>query len=217
MRLKVLTAIFLIPVMWTSGFCGSDAGDRWGFGCRVFYFDIAPGTLGDVDSEFDQSASAELHAIYHATSSFSLELSAQYVKTGMAACYDDQCGDMGTLEQVPIFMTANLRFPVEKVNALLYLGAGIGYFINSFENEAHNDTNTFFALNQTVVNVEDSLGSVLSFGVEYQFTPTISLLFDVRCIFQKADIKIQSERGVVEDSSTPLNTSLFGLGLRYSF
>lgn len=216
MRLTALTTLFLALAISVNGYCETNSINRWGFGTRIFYYDIAPGTLKDAETEFEQSAAGELHAIYHATSWFSLEVSAQYAKTDMEAYYDDKRGDMGTLEQIPLLIIGNIRFPVEKVNAYIYLGAGIGYFINSFENETHDHTREFFAENQTI-DVKDSLGGVLSFGSEYQFTPEISLLFDIKCVFQKADVEVQSEKLEMKDTNTSLNTSLFGLGLRYYF
>ena len=128
----LLVIVALLLVFAQVGFA-QDMNGKFGIGARIGYVNYSGDSIDDTDVDFDDAAMFGGNLVYYLHSYFSLELSADYVKTdteikgsGLSPT------NIGELKQIPIILNGCFHFSTnQKISP--YLSAGIGYYINDFD------------------------------------------------------------------------------------
>jgi opacity protein-like surface antigen len=128
----------------------------------------------------------------------------------------------GKLSLIPLQVSLQGRFPVGE-KFVPYLGAGLGYYISSFEidSEISDDWNALgFDIEE---KVESALAYHISLGIDYFFTSNLALNAEV--IYTLADsegswsitdqVSGTQASGVIEE--TDFDNFMVGIGLKYYF
>jgi outer membrane protein len=135
MKKKILILFFvvsaLVLVFGQVGFA-QDMKGKFGIGARIGYVNYAGddyNVLGsNIDVDFDNAAMYGGNLVYYIQRYFSLELSADYVKTDTELkSVDSSPTNIGELKQIPIILNGRFHFSTnQKISP--YLSAGIGYY-----------------------------------------------------------------------------------------
>ena len=218
MKKRFLTTISIIICLFFLNTPGvAQEKKKFAFGIRGADLRIGTAAIGDVNGNFDEAAVIDAHIIYFFKNKYSLELSATTVKTGMAVEVNSTSGAFGDITQIPIMLTGSYHLPINKGNGRFYLGAGVGYFLNDFDNITRNETADFFALN-IKADVENSVGGHFTVGSEFFFFKHWALNLDLKGIFNKAEFTLTPTGGSdPETRDMALNAFVIGLGIRYYF
>ena len=100
----LLVIVALLLVFAQVGFA-QDMNGKFGIGARIGYVNYSGDSIDDTDVDFDDAAMFGGNLVYYLHSYFSLELSADYVKTDTEVKGSDiSSTNIGELKQVPIIL-----------------------------------------------------------------------------------------------------------------
>ncbi|MBU0990878.1 MAG: outer membrane beta-barrel protein [Proteobacteria bacterium] len=223
MKTNVYVSIGLLVILIFSANQGrAEDFNRFGVGFRLSGMNIGTtnfetGDAGDLDAKFDNSVTYSLTFTYFLHQRFSVELSADSFNSDLEVHHDSNSGVLGEFTQRPFLLTGRMHFRINERNGNFFLGAGVGYYNNDFDNHNRTGTEDFFALNLTT-DVKDSFGMHLCAGAEYFLSKHIALNFDVKMIVNQAEFKFRpdnSSTSVTRDVS--MNASFVGIGFKYYY
>jgi outer membrane protein len=216
MKKKILILFFVVSALvLVFGQIGlaQDMNGKFGIGARIGYVNYAGddyNVLGsNIDVDFDNAAMYGGNLVYYIQRYFSLELSADYVKTDTELKgVDSSPTNIGELKQVPIILNGRFHFSTnQKISP--YLSAGIGYYINDFDLSASSSGEE--------VKVDDSFGFNLGGGIQFLLNEHFAIDLDLKYIFNKTDFESRVTGEPTEEESIDLNNFYAGIGLKYYF
>ena len=202
----------LVLVFSQVGFA-QDMKGKFGIGARIGYVNYAGDNYDDsgsnIDIDFDEAASYGGNLVYYIERYFSLELSADYIKTdteikgpGISPT------NIGKLKQVPVVLNGRFHFSTnQKISP--YLSAGIGYYFNDF------DLSDSSAGDE--INPDNSFGFNLGGGIQFLLDEHFAIDLDLKYIWNKADFELTAPGDPTEEISIDLDNFYAGIGLKYYF
>jgi outer membrane protein len=190
-----------------------DIEKKFGVGGRLAYYDISDDQVSDLTLEWTQSLLYEGLVTYCFTKSFSLELVGGYTETDLSRVEQGISSDeFGELKQFPVLLNARYVFwPSSEIG--IYIGGGVGYYFNDF-NLTDKSKSDFPGL---VVEMDDSFGYQVIGGVEFFLNDKVSINWDARYTWNKADYVERSPGSPEEQFEVDLNAFTFALGIKYYF
>jgi len=166
----------------------------------------------DVDVEIDNAVMFGVNYTGFVTDFFSIEASADYVKTDTDLSSGGLSGKAGELTQIPIFLSFRLS-PPNKFRVVPFIGGGVGFFINDFDQ--NDETIEYIYGSGAKVEVENSLGYFVSGGLEIFITNHVALNFDAKYIWNDIDVGVSTPG--FNDETLESNMVVIGGGLKYFF
>jgi len=216
MKKKIVVLVFvvaaLVLVFGQVGFA-QDMKGKFGIGARIGYVNYAGDDYEEsgstIDVDFDAAAMYGGNLVYYIHRYFSLELSADYVKTDTEVKGSDiSSTNIGELKQVPIILNGRFHFSTnQKISP--YLSAGIGYYLNDF------DLSDSSAGDE--ICPDDSFGFNLGGGVQYLLNEHFAIDLDLKYIWNKTDFELNAPGDPTEEISVDLDNFYVGIGLKYYF
>ena len=190
-----------------------DIGKRFGIGGRLAYYDISDDQVSDLSLEWTESLLYEVMVTYGFTNSLSLELIGGYTETDLARRKSGVfIAEFGELKQFPVLLNGRYVFwPTSDIG--LYIGGGVGYYFNDFKLTEIGK----MALPGLDVEMDDSFGYQVIGGVEFFLNDKVSINWDARYAWNKADYVERSPGSPVEQFEVDLNAFTFALGIKYYF
>jgi len=213
MKKKIVVSFFvvstLVLVFGQVGFA-QDMKGKFGIGARVAYANYNGDDLGyGISANIDEAAMYEGNLTYFVHNYCSFELGVDYAKSDMD--FKSSLGileNVGELEQIPILLTVRFHFSTApKVG--LYLGGGVGYYLNDFSSSS--------SVFPTDYDIDDSFGIHANAGFEYFLNENFALNFDLKYIWNSADVKIAGPSPYVQEDTVDLDTFYAGVGLKFYF
>jgi outer membrane protein W len=190
-----------------------DIAKKFGVGGRLAYYDISDDQVKDLTLEWTQSLLYEGLVTYSFTKSLSLEVVGGYTETDLSRVEPGISSDeFGELKQFPVLLNARYVFwPSSEIG--IYIGGGVGYYFNDF---SLTDTgkSDFPGL---AVEMDDSFGFQVIGGVEFFLNDKVSINWDARYAWNKADYMERSSGSPEEQFEVDLNAFTFALGIKYYF
>ena len=208
----LLVIVALLLVFGQVGFA-QDMKGKFGIGARVGYVNYAGDDYdvsgSNIDVDFDNAAMYGGNLVYYIQRYFSLELSADYVKTDTELKgVDSSPTNIGELKQVPIILNGRFHFSTnQKISP--YLSAGIGYYLNDF------DLSDSSAGGE--ICPDNSFGFNLGGGIQFLLNEHFAIDFDLKYIWNKADFELKAPGDPTEEISIDLDNFYVGIGLKYYF
>jgi outer membrane protein len=221
MKKKILILFFVVSALvLVFGQIGlaQDMNGKFGIGARIGYVNYAGDDYGvsgsNFDVDFDAAAMYGGNLVYYLHSYFSLELSADYVKTDTEIKgFGLSPTNIGELKQVPIILNGRFHFSTnQKISP--YLSAGIGYYINDFD---LSDSLSSVLPSGSELDPEDSIGFNLGGGIQFLLNEHFALDLDLKYIWNKADFEAKVPGVPTEEISIDLDNFYVGIGLKYYF
>jgi len=193
-------------------------------GARVSYVDPSDDDYKyrfgiEVDVEPDSTAMYGVNGAYFFSNYFSIEFSADYLKTSIDLSGTDlsgisRTGDAGDVKSIPLLFTGRFSVPI-KNRALPYFGGGFGYFFNDFD---QNDRTIEYLYGPGAdVDIDNSWGFLVNAGIDFFFTPNVALNFDFKYIWNEVEIGVDGASFPTDDEKFDLNMMVVGGGLKYYF
>ena len=209
----LLVIVALLLVFAQVGFA-QDMNGKFGIGARIGYVNYSGDSIDDTDVDFDDAAMYGGNLVYYLHSYFSLELSADYVKTDTEFKVSGFSPvNFGELKQVPIILNGRFHFSTnQKISP--YLSAGIGYYINDFD---LSDAASSELPSGSELDPDDSIGFNLGGGIQFLLNEHFALDLDLKYIWNKTDFKAESPGYETEEDSIDLDNFYVGIGLKYYF
>ncbi len=194
----------------------SDAQDiekKFGVGGRLAYYDISDDQVRDLTLEWTQSLLYEVLVTYSFTKSLSLELVGGYTETDLSRTDPGiSTVEFGELRQFPVLLNARYVFWASS-DIGIYIGGGAGYYFNDFSLTDRGK----MAFPGLAVEMDDSLGFQVIGGVEFFLNEKVSINWDARYAWNKADYMERSSGSPEEQYEVDLNAFTFALGIKYYF
>jgi outer membrane protein W len=205
----LLVIVALLLVFGQVGFAQGMKG-KFGIGARVAYVNFNGDDLGyGISANIDETAMYEGNLTYFVHNYCSFELGVDYANPDMD--FKSSLGileNVGELEQIPILLTVRFHFSTApKVG--LYLGGGVGYYLNDFSSSS--------SVFPTDYDIDDSFGIHANAGFEYFLNENFALNFDLKYIWNSADVKIAGPSPFVQEDSVDLDTFYAGVGFKFYF
>lgn len=188
---------------------GKQAGDLvLGFSA-IGVFPEKGGRVDAIGGKPDASATAtpQLDLTYFVTPQISLNLIAATTRHDVevkGSALGDV--DLGHVWALPPTLTLQFH-PLPQARFSPYVGAGLNYTL--FYGEGGGRTAPV-----TKVDIKNSWGWALNAGVDYELTPSWGLNFDVKKLFLRPDVSVNS--GAI-GARADLDPWIVGAGLRYRF
>ena len=210
MKKKIVVLFFvvaaLVLVFGQVGFA-QDMKGKFGIGARIGYVNYKGDDYNDagsrIDVDFDEAAMYGGNIVYYFQRYFSLELSADYVKTDA-----ESSENSGELEQVPIILNGRFHFSTnQKISP--YLSAGIGYYLNDFDVSDSSSGDK--------IDTDDSFGWNLGGGIQFLLNEHFAIDLDLKYIWNETDFERTCPGEPTEEISIDLNNFYAGIGLKYYF
>jgi len=193
-----------------------DLHGRFSLGARVSYLNYSDDDYTvfgiKVDTEPDDAVMFDVNFSYFFTNYFSAELSAGYVETDVDLTGAGSSGMAGELQQIPILLTGRFNIPIHN-KIVPYLGGGVGYFINDF-NQNDSVIELIYGAGAEV-DVDNSWGYLINGGVDFLFMTNLALNFDVKYIWNKIEADV--DRLGFEKEEFDANMLVIGGGMKYYF
>ena len=208
----LLVIVALLLVFGQVGFA-QDMKGKFGIGARVGYVNYAGDDYdvsgSNIDVDFDNAAIYGGNLVYYIQRYFSLELSADYVKTDTELKgVDSSPINIGELKQVPIILNGRFHFSTnQKISP--YLSGGIGYYLNDF------DLSNSSAGNE--LDPDNSIGFNLGGGIQFLLNEHFAIDLDLKYIWNKTDFEAKVPGYAPEETSVNLDNFYVGIGLKYYF
>jgi len=205
MRKQMITVLCVgMMVLFAAGPAFAGEAGKWGMGLRLGYSGYAGDTITDsgVDVDFDPDGAAFYGAnlTYFFSNDWALEGALEYCTTSVDAKAAGWTDDIGDLTQIPLLLT--LRYQPTVGAWMPYVGAGVGYYFNSFDSSDPADDSDF----------EDSFGFLLNVGADYMVNANNCLGLDLRYTFNSAEVEDEPNSPDFE-----LNAFQAGLTWKYMF
>jgi outer membrane protein len=181
---------------------------RFGIGVRVGYGDYSDDDQtfsgGKVELESDGAFMYGVNLTYFLHEYFSLELGVDYSETDVYLNYSSgMSGKAGELEQIPVLLTGRMHFSTNhKVTP--YLGVGIGYYFNDFDNDSGSPN----------IDIDDSFGFHVNGGLEVFITDDAAINLDMKYVWEEVDV---DNNFPGSDEEFKRNQFVAGVGLKYYF
>ena len=209
----LLVIVALLLVFAQVGFA-QDMNGKFGIGARIGYVNYSGDSIDDTDVDFDDAAMFGGNLVYYLHSYFSLELSADYVKTDTEFKVSGFSPvNFGELKQVPIILNGRFHFSTnQKISP--YLSAGIGYYINDFD---LSDAASSELPSGSELDPDDSIGFNLGGGIQFLLNEHFALDLDLKYIWNKTDFEAKAPGYEKEEISVDLDNFYVGIGLKYYF
>ncbi len=169
------------------------------------------------DDQLDGGVSVGLSVLYNFTKALRVELKGSYEKSAAEYSADGLYG--GDLTSTALMLSLQYQFELSP-KFKPYLGAGVGYYLNSF---VVDDGLTWITLG---FNIEDEVDSVVGFhfglGADFFLNPSFALNLDARyCIASlKGTYTITGITSGISNSGDiegDLNHIVVGAGIKYMF
>ena len=192
-----------------------------GIGLRVghnFYKDgtldfSGSGATGNVDYSNKSAWMYGINGTLTLNENFSIELAIDHtVKSQSDFKVSTSWWNVGDIQQTPLTLTARFHWPIGIFSP--YIGAGLGYYWNSF------DKNNAFWDPAASVDMDNSVGYHVNAGSEFYLDAirTLALNIDFKYIWNKADMTASNAgAGVRLNGSMNLDSFVAGLGIKYYF
>lgn len=215
---KFVWACLFLMIFSSTGFADSP---KFGIGLRVghnFYQDgtlsfSGSGATGNVDYSNKSTWIYGINGTYQPNENFSLELALdRTVKSQSDFKIGGISWNVGDIQQTPLTLTARFHWPIGLFSP--YIGAGLGYYWNTF-----SQNNDFWNPAATV-DMDNSIGYHVNVGAEFFLddTKNLALNLDFKYIWNKADMTAANAgAGVRLDGSMNLDSFVAGLGIKYYF
>jgi outer membrane protein W len=216
MMLKYFVYLQVLLLTVAASVCFAQEQHDFGISARLSVLNMGTEKIGDVDADFDMVLVPGLALHYFITQGFSLSLGLDTFQTNVDVKHDSNSGRLGKFSQTPVLLTMSYQRQINKTDASIYLGAGAGYFFNSFENNGSKDIDEFFGLNMSV-KTNDSVGIHFNTGALYPVSDRYSITFDYTFITNKARFHLTYPNAETRNRDVALNNSLFRLGVIYHF
>ncbi|MFC1815867.1 OmpW family protein [Thermodesulfobacteriota bacterium] len=181
---------------------------RAGVGIRLSYSKIS-----DDDFEFDDTVSLGIDFTHYVSSIFSGEFSAEYLKTGATVSNFN----IGDLTQFALLLTGRFHLPLKDGKILPYIGFGVGYYNNDFDESSNLSALAASTGSKISVSIDNSLGLHVKAGSEFFTTEHLALNLEVMYILNEADGKLNITGYPDKEGGLDLNTLKVGLGVKYFF
>lgn len=214
--MKAIFAVFCAVILFL--FLGGashaeDIGKKFGIGARLAYHDISDDQVKDLTLEWTSSLLYEGMVTYSFTNSLSLELIAGYTETDLSRTKPGIfIVEFGELKQFPVLLNGRYVFwPTSEIG--IYIGGGVGYYFNDFSLTEIGK----MALPGLTVEMDDSFGYQVIGGVEFFLNEKVSINWDARYAWNKADYVERSPGSAAEQFEVDLNAFSFALGIKYYF
>jgi outer membrane protein W len=219
-KMKRKTLLIGLMAWLISGFNSSGfAQDYKTFGVGGFagFYNNSSSTFVDADASFETVPVFGGVVTYYFSPKYSIELWATQYSSDMDLSFDDKEAKLGELDQTPILLTGRFQFPIRKSNSVIYLGAGIGYSFNDFEQVNRSELEDFFAVNLETEQIKDSVLWALNAGAEMRLQENYALFGDLKIIFSEPDFDVIFNDGSTASKSVGMNASVLSFGFKYYF
>ena len=221
MKKKLISVFSIVALMFFLGQVSfaqavkkkRDVQNKFGVGARISYLRIFDDEIEGGDIEFGSTASFGGNLTYFFNKIIALELSLDYAKADMDFGPWPFLIEVGELKQIPILLTGRIHLPTT-TTATFYLGAGIGYYFNSF------DLSSNLLLNVpagTDADADDSFGFHFNLGIEYFFIENVAINLDLKYILNETDFEGNIPGLGIASDEIDLNAFGAGLGFKYYF
>jgi outer membrane protein len=166
-----------ILLLSASGPCWAYFGPALSVGVHMGISNIQNDKISGETASFDRANIVGLSAGIR-QGSVGAELAVDWMSTDLTA---DSFS--GSLKTTPVLMTAQYHFLPEDFILDPYLGAGVGYYLNSFD----GDKNVKGV-------VDDAVGFHLAGGANALITTAVAIGVDLRYAFTESDLKLDGAR-----------------------
>jgi outer membrane protein len=161
-----------ILILSSSGPCWAYFGPALSVGVHMGISNLQNDKVQGVTTEFDRANIVGLSAGIR-QDHVGVELTVEWMKTDLTA----NNFDLGSLKTTPVLLTAQFHFLPEDFVVDPYLGAGVGYYLNSF-NGSSGSSGT----------VDDAVGFHLAGGANLLVTTAVAISLDLRYAFAESDL-----------------------------
>ena len=226
MKKYIWFVLGMVLIGWGAGYpVYAGEMNRFGLGFRVSGMNIGTtnfdtGDMGDLDAKFDNEVTYSVNMTWFLLRRFSMEISMDAFTTDLEVSYGENDGVLGEFTQRPILLSGRMHFRINERNGNFFLGGGVGYYENEFDNRDTSLPHEFFGMNLSA-DVKDSIGMHLCAGAEYYFTEHLALNFDVKMILNQAEFTFQANPASASSErlhrDVSMNASFIGIGLKYYF
>lgn len=120
--------------------------------------------------------------------------------------------ESGKLKQIPLLLVGRLNVPIKNI-AVPYIGGGVGYFLNDFDQED--------AVIEAIygrgaeASVDNSFGFLFNCGIDLFVTNNFAFNFDIKYIWNEFDAEV-NKPGYTK-VNLDANMFVIGGGLKYYF
>lgn len=189
---------------------------RSAFGVRVSYVNYSDDSYVlyplIIDTTLDDAPMFGVNFSFFPSDYFSIEFSADYVQSDLSLSSLGLSFESGKLKQIPLLLVGRLHAPIKNI-ALPYLGGGVGYFINDFDQE-DNIIQAIYG-SGAKVSVDNSVGFLINGGVDFFITQNFAFNVDIKYIWNKIDAKVNKLGYSEEDFDADM--FVIGGGLKLYF
>lgn len=203
MRNRII-AMVCVGMMVLAGSALAGEAGKVGVGLKIGYSGYAGDTFTDsgVDVDFDPAGAAFFGAnlTYFFTNDWCVEGAVEYCTAQVDANAPGWTDDIGDLTQIPILLT--LRYQPTVGAWMPYAGAGVGYYINSFDDTDPADDTEF----------ENNFGFLLNCGADYMVNANNAIGLDLRYTFNSTEIDDEPDSPTFD-----LNAFQAAIGWKYMF
>jgi outer membrane protein W len=219
MKRKTILFFGLMTVFGLGFRQGILAEDNKPFGVGVFgaYYNTSSTDFNDIDASFETVPVFGGLMTYQFTPKYSMELWTTQYTTDMDLSFDSKEGKLGELDQIPVLLTGRFQIPIRKSTAKIYLGAGLGYVFNDFEQSNHSEPEDFFALNLETKQVDDCVLYALNAGAEMRIQKQYAFFGDLKVLFSEPNFDVVFMDGTTDSKKVGINASVLSFGFKYLF
>ena len=216
---SVLISIGLMLFFVSSNATGMEGrfGVGGNLGFRTFGDDsVSAAALAPVNLEldFDDSFIFGANATYFFNEAFSMEFGVGHVRD-----VDTELGllgvsfDAGEFSSTPLLLTLRFHIPISDSSISPYIGAGVGYYLNSFDAEA-----TVWGAG-TDVDIDDAFGFHANAGVEVFFgqQKNMAITVDVKYAWIEPDFIISVPGLIPLEADVDIGGFTACAGIKYYF
>lgn len=197
------------------------AAPQFGIGLRVGHNFYQDGTLDiegtgvSVDYSNKSAWVYGINGTFKPTENFSLELALDRISKSQ--CDFKLSGvtfNSGDITQTPLTLTARFHWPIGIFSP--YIGAGLGYYWNSFDKSGVGGA--IWWLPTTTVDLENSFGYHVNAGTEIFLDEArhLALNMDFKYVWTKAEISATNAGATIKGDMN-LDSFVAGLGIKYYF
>lgn len=189
---------------------------KFGLGASVSYMKYSGDEITlygvRVETKADDTFTFGMNFSYFFNEHLSLELSEDYIKTDVDFEALGYSLNMGELKQIPLLLTCRYNLSTN-TNLRPFLGAGVGYYFNSF------DTNTYNAAliygPGAKISLDNKFGYHINGGIEYVIEETYGLSFDLKYLWNRADGEVNIPGFTKEEMK--MDAFIVGIHINYFF